>query len=215
MQNTDSIRQGADRLAQGDAVTATPPGFQSEVQNPGAPWATEMARPWLQDAWLWILLAGPLVAPLFVALGTPVLRPFADGIYLIGEAVCPKVDVHLMFLGQPMAVCSSCWAAVLGLWAVRLLHGRAGEGFGPFSRLGVANFWRAWNRSPVPARFARLALSFVPWFVDVTLWDLGAWASPQAYMTFAGFLGGLGAGALLLPAAAGMRARRAWSKEVG
>jgi len=26
-------------------------------------------RPWLQDAWLWVLLVGPLVAPLFVALG--------------------------------------------------------------------------------------------------------------------------------------------------
>jgi hypothetical protein len=41
----------------------------------------------------------------------------------------------------------------------------------------------------------------------VTLYDLRLWSSPHAYMMFAGFLGGLGAGALLLPAAAAMRAR--------
>jgi hypothetical protein len=178
---------------------------QSKIQNP----KSKIDGPWLQDTWLWILLVGPLVAPLFVALGLPALRPFADGIYLIGEAVCPKPDVHLMFLGQPVAVCSSCWAAVFGLWAVRMLHGRAGEGFGPFSRLGLASFWRAWSVAPELARFGVLALSFAPWFVDVALWDLGLWASPQAYMMFTGFVGGLGAGALLLPAGTGARYRRA------
>src|SRR3954454_5069327 len=131
MQNIDSVPQGANTLAQ------TGPGS-------AAPSRSTAQRPWLQDLSLWVLLVGPLVAPLFLALGMPVLRPFADGIYLIGEAVCPKVDVHLMFLDQPMAVCSSCWAAVFGLSAIRLLHGRAGEGFGPFSRLGLAPFWRAW-----------------------------------------------------------------------
>src|ERR1044072_7302094 len=69
-------------------------------------------RPWLQDLWLWILLVGPLVAPLFVVLDFPVLRPIAGGIYLLGDIVCPKVDVHLMFLGEPLAVCSPCWTAV-------------------------------------------------------------------------------------------------------
>src|SRR5207244_4873463 len=103
-------------------------------------------RPWLQDTSLRVLLLGPLVAPLFVALGLPALRPFADGIYLIGDAVCPKPDAHLTFLGQPVAVCSSCWAAVFGLWAIRLLHGRAGEGAGPFSRLRLGFLWRAWNQ---------------------------------------------------------------------
>src|SRR5687768_11622884 len=93
-------------------------------------------RPWLQDLWLWILLVGPLLAPIFAATGWQLLRPFTDGIYLLGQAVCPKVSEHMMLWGQPMAVCASCWAAVWGLWAVRLVHGRAGEGFGPFMRLG-------------------------------------------------------------------------------
>lgn len=164
-------------------------------------------RPWLQDFWLWILLVGPLVAPFFVMLNIPILRPFADGIYLLGEMVCPKVDVHLMFLGQPMAVCSSCWAAVFGLWAIRLLYGRAGEGLGPFSRLGLARFWARWQQSaPLLTKLGLLALFFMPWAFDVMAWDLGLWASPQGYMMAAGFLGGLAAGALLLPASSEMRA---------
>src|SRR5437868_8529182 len=115
MQNTGTVRRRADALIQDSSAGRA---------------RSEAGRPWLQDASLWILLVGPLVAPLFVALGIGVLRPFGGGIYLLGEAICPKVDVHLMFLGQPMAVCSSCWAAVFGLWAIRLLYGRTGEGLG-------------------------------------------------------------------------------------
>lgn len=169
------------------------------------------ARPWLQDLWLWILLVGPLVAPLFVALGLGVLRPFADGIYLLGQVVCPKVSVHFMVFGNPMAVCSSCWSAVFGLWTVRLLYGRSGEGFGPFARLDLPAFWARWHATPLSLRLSVLLVAFTPWALDVMLWDAGIWASPHAFMMFAGFLGGLGAGSLLLPAASEMRARLARS----
>ena len=54
-----------------------------------------------------------------------------------------------------------------------------------------------------------LAVGFLPWAIDVALWDLNAWTSPQLYMIFAGFTGGLVAGALVLPAASEMRARLA------
>ncbi|HKP53397.1 MAG TPA: hypothetical protein VJ183_12210 [Chloroflexia bacterium] len=168
---------------------------------------TRPPRPWFQDLWLWILLVGPLVAPLFVALGSPILKPFADGIYLIGEAVCPKVGVHMMFLGEPVAVCFSCWASVWGLWVVRLLYGRAGEGFGPFAKLGMRSLWARWEGAPMMTRLGALSLGFMPWALDVMLWDLGAWDSPAAYMMLAGFLGGVTAGMLLLPAASAMRAR--------
>jgi hypothetical protein len=40
----------------------------------------------------------------------------------------------------------------------------------------------------------------------VMLWDLGSWNSPFGYMMLAGFLGGVAAGMLLLPAASAMRA---------
>ena len=164
-------------------------------------------RPWLQDGWLWILLVGPLVAPLFAALGWPVLRPIADGIYLLGQMICPKVSEHLIVFGQPMAVCLSCWGAVWGLWMVRLLYGRAGEGFGPFSRLGLAPLWARWSEARPTDKLGVLAVGFMPWALDVMLWDTGAWRSPLLFMAFVGFLGGLAAGALLLPTAAAMRER--------
>jgi hypothetical protein len=177
----------------------------------GQPVATGVkpARPWLQDFWLWILLVGPLVAPLFVRIGWTVLRPFADGIYLLGDLVCPKVDVHLMFLDNPMAVCSSCWMSVFGLWTIRLLYGRAGEGLGAFSRLGLALFWARWQSAPAYVKISVLSAGFLPWAFDVMTWDLGAWSSPQAYMMLAGYVGGLAAGMLILPAASEMRARLA------
>lgn len=169
-------------------------------------------RPWLQDAWLWILLVGPLVAPLFVVLKLPILKPFADGIYLLGEVVCPKVDVHMMFLGEPVAVCYSCWASVFGLWTVRLLYGRAGEGFGPFAGLGLQKLWKQWEGASLLTKFGVLSLGFMPWAFDVMLWDMGAWNSPSVYMMFAGFVGGVTAGCVLFPAGAAMRARLASRK---
>lgn len=166
----------------------------------------------MQDFWLWILLVGPLVAPLFVALNLPILRPFADAIYLLGETVCPKVGVHMMFLGEPVAVCYSCWASVWGLWTVRLLYGRAGEGLGPFAGLRLASLWKRWEQTSLTTKLGVLSLGFMPWALDVMLWDIGAWNSPFIYMMFAGFMGGLAAGTVLIPAASAMRARLAKSK---
>ncbi len=131
MQNALSITQQTAREIPVDTL------HQAGVKPP---------RPRLQDFWLWILLVGPLVAPLFAYLGYSVLQPFADAIYLLGRTVCPKVGVHFMFLGYPMAVCSSCWAAVWGVWSVRLLYGRAGEGVGPLSRLELSRTWRSGER---------------------------------------------------------------------
>lgn len=162
-------------------------------------------KPWLQDFWLWILLIGPLTAPLFAWTNWAILKPFADGIYLLGAIVCPKLPEHLLFLSYPMSVCVSCWSAVFGLWTVRLLYGRAGEGMGGFSNLPLAGFWQRWADASLVAKFAVLAIGFLPWAVDVITWDLGIWNSPRYFMSFAGYFGGLAAGLLLLPAASSMR----------
>lgn len=193
MQNITTIKQ----IANPNLTSAT----TSTAQRP--------PRPWLQDLWLWILLVGPLTAPLFVWTGIPILRPFAGSIYLLGDQICPKVDVHIMFLGYPMSVCASCWFAVFGLWSVRLLFGRAGEGLGPFSRLNLAPLWVKWSATYAPVKLAVLAAGFLPWAIDVMLWDMGAWNSPQLFMMLVGYLGGLTAGMLLLPAASAMRERLA------
>ncbi|HUP27125.1 MAG TPA: hypothetical protein VM409_01730 [Chloroflexia bacterium] len=190
---------------QRESASSTPLSDRSAVAPP---------RPLMQDFWLWILLVGPLVAPLFAYLQLPVLQPFAEGIYLLGRTVCPKVGVHFMVLGHPMAVCSSCWAAVWGLWSVRLLYGRAGEGFGLLMRLNLRHFWQRWQETPASLKIAVVLAGFFPWALDVMLWDSGLWQSPHLYMLFAGFLGGFSAALLLLPAASAMRSRLARTKRV-
>lgn len=169
--------------------------------------ASKVARPWMQDFWLWILLVGPLVAPLFMAIGWSVLQPFAGAIYLLGDTVCPKVDFHFMFLNYPVAVCSSCWSAVFGLWTVRLLYGRAGEGFGPFAGLRLQGFWARWQHTSAHFKLSVLLLGFMPWALDVMLTDTGLLYTPHAYMMVAGYMGGIVAAMLMFPARAGMRTR--------
>ncbi|MEO5953842.1 MAG: hypothetical protein ABIQ44_15375, partial [Chloroflexia bacterium] len=84
--------------------------------------------------------------------------------------------------------------------------GRAGEGMGGFSNLNLAPMWSRWANAPAALKLAVLALGFFPWALDVITWDLGMWVSPRFFMSFAGYMGGLAAGALLLPAASAMRA---------
>ena len=205
--------QDSNTLTKGRSLSRPDPRSDLDVAPP---------RPWLQDTWLWILLVGPLLAPIFMATELSVLRPFAEGIYFIGEAVCPKVGVHFMVLDYPMAVCSSCWFAVVGLWTVRLLYGRAGEGPSLYGHLHDYETLRCMREYPTTPLVSKLGqalpldlrlsitlLAFVPWALDVMLWDTGLWQSPHAFMMFAGYLGGIGAGLLLFPAAAAMRARLA------
>jgi uncharacterized membrane protein len=180
-------------------------------QAPATPWPRGethyIRRPWLQDISLWILLVGPLTAPLFRWTGIGILQPFADAIYFLGWLVCPKVDVHLMYLGYPLSVCSSCWFAVFGLWTIRVIYGREGEGMGVFSGLVLQPIWDRWDQARASVKLSVLAALFLPWAFDVMAWDTGLWTSPHAFMMLAGYLGGIGAGLLLLPAAAQMRIR--------
>ncbi len=183
-------------------------GHHSRLRVDSRDLATRHApRPWVQDLWLWILLLGPVLAPLFMLSGQPLFQLIAGGIYTLGDAVCPKVDFHFMFLGYPLAVCSSCWAAVFGLWTVRLLYGRAGEGMGLFSRLNLHRFWSRWQATPPEIKLSVLVAGFLPWATDVMLTDLRIWFSPHPFMMLAGYLGGLVAAMLLFPARAQMRAR--------
>jgi hypothetical protein len=154
-----------------------------------------------------LLLVGPLTAPLFAWTGWAILKPFADGIYLLGAVVCPKLSEHFDLLGNPLSVCASCWSSVFGLWVIRLLYGRAGEGMGVFSRLGLSSLWARWMSASLTIRLTVLLVAFVPWALDTALWDTGTWSSPRLFMMLVGFLGGLGAGLLLLPASSAMRAR--------
>ena len=138
---------------------------------------------------LGILAVGPLVGPLFAAWHLPLLDLINWPIYLMGENVCPQPIFRLEVLGAPMVVCSRCWAAVGGLWAVRLAYGAWGRG----------PLWRAWLAQPEPLRVGFALLTFAPWVFDIFAYDMGWWASDHPMMIVLGFVGGLGAGQLILP----------------
>ncbi len=69
-----------------------------------------------------------------------------------------------------------------------------------------------WRTVASPVKLSILIVGFLPWALDVMMWDTGIWRSPHLYMMFAGFMGGLAAGLLILPAASEMRARVASKK---
>ena len=146
---------------------------------------------WLTNLVLTILLVGPLVGPVFAALGWPVLAWINWPIYLLGENVCPQPVFRLEVLDAPMVVCSRCWAAVGGLWAV----------WGVYRRTGRGLLWRAWLAQPEALRVGLGLLLLAPWVFDIFAADQGWWFSSHPAMMALGFLGGLGAVQLLLPLA--------------
>jgi len=117
----------------------------------------------LADGILAVLLVGPLVGPIFHAWGWPVLEWLNWPIYLLGETVCPQPIFRLEVWGAPMVVCSRCWAAVGGLWLIRLGYSRWGRGPG----------WRAWLAQPEGVRVGLALLLFTPWVLDILAADLG------------------------------------------
>jgi len=153
-------------------------------------------RPQVQYTWLtWlvlsVLLVGPVVGPLFSAIGWPVLGLINWPLYLMGENVCPQPALTLNLFGFPMLICSRCWGGVFGLWLVLLTYK-------PWS--GSA-FWTTWRSMPELARVGLALLAFSPWVLDVVAYDHGWWNTPHLFLIFSGILGGLGAGALILPLA--------------
>jgi hypothetical protein len=78
---------------------------------------------------------------------------------------------------------------------------------GVFSRLNLKAMWDRWSDTPSYVKLSVLAVSFLPWTLDVIAYDTGLWSSGHPLMMLVGYVGGLGAGLLLLPAAAQMRIR--------
>lgn len=161
------------------------------------PRPAQVGYSWITWLVLSILLVGPLVGPFFSWLGWPILGLINWPIYLMGENACPQPALVFHVLGYPLVVCSRCWSGVFGLWIVLLSYRAASAG----------PFWRAWMRLPELARIGLALLAFSPWVIDIVAYDHGWWQSGDPFLMLSGALGGLGAGALLLPLAAKDRSR--------
>lgn len=113
---------------------------------------------WLiADIVLAVIIAGPVLAPLFAASGLPPLTLVAHRlIYPLGLLICPEDFMLPGWHGDVLAVCSRCYAAIIGLSAVRVAVS---------------------GRTPLPALLARFGQRERTLFVlaTVALWQFDVW----------------------------------------
>jgi hypothetical protein len=135
---------------------------------------------------LWVLLLGPLIAPLFQASGLPLLA--WSGLLardLLSAYVCPTPAKSYLLLGLPMAVCARCWGATIGLWGAYLLSKRER------TASSVPHF--------LLLMFCAL-LAFALWPLEIVGEARGWWVAPYWLLLLngaqAGLLGGLALAAL-------------------
>ncbi len=145
---------------------------------------------WLFDTFLWVLLLGPIISPLFRATGLPLVSD--AGVLardLLSIYVCPTPERSYLLFGLPMAVCARCWGATLGLWGARLLVGRwTADGARPPAVVG----W--FLGLPWPIRLLLCALPFLLWPLEIVGHYQGLWFAPMWLLLLNGIQAGFAAG---------------------
>lgn len=181
------------------------------------PWQT--TRPparaaWASRAWaaldvlLFLIIVGPVLAPLFHASGLWLFDRISHWIiYPLGQWICPQDQHALPIAGQMMAVCTRCYAAIGGLFLVRLALTSDPAGSGAGSWLA-----RRWQSTPSGGRAAFVVGILSLWQLDVWAERLGWWSWGQPMLIATGPIIGLAVGFLaygLLARLLGTRA--AWA----
>jgi hypothetical protein len=138
---------------------------------------------WPLQLALGILFVGPLLAPLFLASGLPLIADSgALARNLLATYICPTPAKSYIILDHPMAVCARCWGATIGLLiAWRAVRGSFGNG-------------SAWRRYLAISWFGRLCISLAPFGLWVAEIAWLPWAPLWLLLingAFAGFWAGL------------------------
>lgn len=163
------------------------------LQTPPSPIPARQPWPrWPYLTFLWILFLGPPVAALCIASGLPVLTWLGwlarD---LLSTYVCPTPAKSYELLQAPMAVCTRCWGATIGLWVGWFLatHPRAAAPLRP------------WFALPVLLRLATAAVPFSLWWGEITYLP----AASLELLLLNGILAGTAAGMLFCSIWPGLR----------
>jgi hypothetical protein len=137
---------------------------------------------WPLQTILWILFLGPPVAALCIASTLPILTDL--GWYarsILTTYVCPTPAKSYELLAAPMAVCTRCWGATIGLWAGWLLT----------TRLGHSPRLAAWFTLPVLVRLLTAALPFGLWWAEIAWYPTASLELLLVNGAFAGTTAGL------------------------
>ena len=146
------------------------------------------------DILLALIIVGPILAPLFDATGLWLFQRIAHWIiYPLGQWICPQ-DHHTVMVGGwgLMAVCTRCYAAIGGLFMVRLALTSAPHDGSVGGRL--AGWWAA--RSSVQ-RFLFIVTIITLWELDVWAERWGWWSWGHGMLIATGPIVGLAVGFLV------------------
>lgn len=169
------------------------------------------SRAWIAlDVLLFLIIIGPILAPLFVASNVWLLDRIARWIiYPLGQLICPQ-DQHALHIGANfMAVCTRCYAAIGGLFLVRLALSSDpnGDGIGIGSRLA-----RWWLGVPSAGRLLFIVGIIALWQFDLWAERVGWWSWEQPMLIATGPIVGLAIGFLVYGLLGWLTGRRpAWA----
>lgn len=139
-------------------------------------------RVWaMLDVILVLIIAGPLIAPLFTRSGIwPLPWVAREIIYPLGHFICPQDHYSLSYLGGVMAVCTRCYTAIGGLFLVRTALSADPAGPGLPSRLA-----RWWRRRSMGQRALLIVVVIALWWLDIVAGRIGivAWSQPVMIAT--------------------------------
>lgn len=156
---------------------------------------------WPFHAVLVILFLGPIISPLFRATGLPFLSD--AGVLardLLSTYICPTPHRSYILADFPMAVCSRCWGATIGLWLARLLPLALGSRFDAVFQGFLALAW--------PLRLVLCALPFLLWPLEIIGATQGWWYASLEVLLLNGIQAGFAAGLFFCSVWPGLWPRR-------
>lgn len=137
---------------------------------------------WPYQLFLTILFFGPPAAALFIATGLPIMTDLGwlarD---LLTLYVCPTPAKSYQLFSAPMAVCTRCWGATIGLWG----------GWFVVQHLQQGAHMPRWFRWHWSLRLLTAALPFSLWWFEIAFWPSASYELLLANGAVAGLSAGL------------------------
>lgn len=151
---------------------------------------------WPYQLFLTILFFGPPVAALFIATGLPIMTDLGwlarD---LLTLYVCPTPAKSYLLFEAPMAVCTRCWGATIGLWVGWFVVQH-------WQRSAQMPRWFSWHWS---LRLLTAAVPFSLWWFEIAFWP----SASYELLLVNGAVAGLSAGLFFCSLWPGLIRRRA------
>jgi len=121
---------------------------------------------WPYRVFLVVLFFGPPAAALFIATGLHIMTDLGWlARNLLSTYVCPTPAKSYELLGAPMAVCTRCWGATIGLWLAWF-----GVQWG--QRQQSLPRWFGWHWA---LRLVTAAIPFGLWWLEIHYWPTASY----------------------------------------